>query len=118
MRAILIDPHKRLISEISLPDNCEQTYKDIVKALGCDLFCLACNLPRKSDEKSFDSIYVDDEGLFKENNPTFAIKLPGEEPVVFTGRGLILGCDSYGESVSASIDLLAAAMLVDWMETS
>lgn len=76
MRVILIDPKERSFTELE-HDNSD--YKNISKALGCDLF----DVVRLNDC----DIYVDDEGLY--NNDFFFVIDGIEQPLA--GRGLVFG---------------------------
>jgi hypothetical protein len=81
MRAILIDPFTQTIEEVDYSGD----YKDIYSLIECDLFTTVY-LPNTSD----DTLFVDDEGLYVENQRFF--KIDGfEQPLA--GRGLLLGTD-------------------------
>jgi Domain of unknown function (DUF3846) len=91
MRAILIDPVERTITEVEHDGN----YKSIYPQLGCDLFtCVYL--------ENDDAIFVDDEGLLKGGQHFFKVNT---YPQPLAGRGLILGCDADGETVGATISL-------------
>lgn len=94
MRAILIDPKNKSVSEVEYDGN----YKSIYKLIDCGTFTVI-----QIDET--ESIIIDDEGLFK--------SLDSQEPDDFflwegynqplAGKGLILGVDREGESVATKL---------------
>ena len=91
MRAILIDPVERTITEVEHDGN----YKSIYPQLGCDLFtCVYL--------ENDDAMFVDDEGLLKGGQHFFKLNT---YPQPLAGRGLILGCDADGETAGATISL-------------
>jgi len=89
MKAILIDPWKCEISEVEYDGN----WKNIPKYLTCDLF--TCVYPPYLNG---DVIYVDDEGLYVEDQRFFLFEGAGTP---LAGYGLILGTDGEGNSVDA-----------------
>jgi hypothetical protein len=103
MRAILIDPVAKTVTEVEHTDD----YRDIYKHLECDLFTVV-----GIDE--VDSVFIDDEGLLKdEPGPFFAL---AGYPQPLAGRGLILGCDEEGESIAARMSLDEARAMVSFPE--
>jgi len=86
MRAILIDPEQRSITEIEY-DNSD--YKNICKLIDATLFDVA----RFADTR--DAVYVDDNGLSA--NKRF-FHLDGMATPL-AGKGLVLGTDYQGESI-------------------
>ena len=90
MRAIIIDPQTKTVTEIEHSGD----YKEIYKLIGndCGTFTAPITL------ENGDTFYSDDEGLFHEN--IGAIIYPNwYSPIV--GRTLILNTDDMGESGSA-----------------
>ena len=85
MRAILIDPFTREITEVEHNDDFRQIYEFI----GADAFDAA----RLEDGQI---IYVDDEGLFRDDQKFWSI-----EGRVLAGKGLVLGVNAAGESIAA-----------------
>ena len=107
MRAILIDPFERKITEVKIDDD----YKSIYKFLSNDLvkvgtFTTGMNWP------NHDILYVDDEGLFKQNM-FFDIGRADNQPLA--GMGLIMGGNSAGESKAARTPLVEIQQLVRWV---
>lgn len=98
MQAILIDPYTQTIEVVDYSGD----YKDISALLDCELFTTVySDLP--------DTIYLDDEGLYVENQKFFKLK---GYPQPLAGKGLVLGTDyDTGESVdcvSSLEDILRA----------
>ena len=92
MKAFLIDPEKRTITEVDYDGH----HKSIYKLIGADLF----DTVRLSGS---DVIFVDDEGLMK--NPQHFFKLDGlTSPLA--GKGLVLGTNNRGENISPKLVLL------------
>ena len=95
MQAILIDPYTQTIEVVEYSGD----YKDISAMLGCDLFTTVYT-------EMADTIYVDDEGLYVEDQRYFNIK---GYPQPLAGRGLVLGSTDDGDStdcVSSLQDIL------------
>jgi hypothetical protein len=92
MQALLIDPTNRTITTAELPDTGDKL-PAIYKHLQCDTFD-AVTLPNG------DALYVDDEGLLKPLQHFFAVR---GMPEPFAGRGLVVGTDSRGRSVTPAI---------------
>ena len=102
MRAILIDPFTQTIEEVDYSGD----YKDIYGLIECDLFTTVY-LPNTSD----DTLFVDDEGLYVENQRFF--KIDGfEQPLA--GRGLLLGTDEEGESIDCMSTVEEVKAVVSW----
>ena len=102
MRAILINPFTQTIEEVDYSGD----YKDIYSLIECDLFTTVY-LPNTSD----DTLFVDDEGLYVENQRFF--KIDGfEQPLA--GRGLLLGTDEEGESVDCMSTVEEVKAIVSW----
>ena len=88
MKAILIDVHTQSVTEVE-HDN---TLDNIYELLNCRTFDVV-----RIDE--VDSIYIDDEGLFVDDQLFF--EYGGDaQSVRLAGNGLILGVDDEGNSIS------------------
>jgi len=95
MQAILIDPYTQTIEVVEYSGD----YKDIYALLGCDLFTTVYT-------EMADTIYVDDEGLYVEDQRYFKVK---GYPQPLAGKGLVLGSTDDGDStdcVSSLDDIL------------
>tara|TARA_R100000234_G_C4909966_1_gene139412 strand:- start:256 stop:585 length:330 start_codon:yes stop_codon:yes gene_type:complete len=88
MKAILIDVHTQSVTEVE-HDN---TLENIYDLLDCRTFDVV-----RIDET--DSIYIDDEGLFV-NDQLFFEYGGDAQSVRLAGNGLILGVDDEGNSIS------------------
>lgn len=124
IQAILIDPFARAVSAVELDGD---EYKAIYPLLShpgitVDTFDVGMCLPNA------DMVYVDDEGLFDwqaRGQQFFVIRyrVGGEietsQPLA--GKGLVMGCDEVGNSVSAVTTLAKVREIVwflDWDELS
>lgn len=118
MRALLINVHDRIISDVEVvSDDSGSQLKSMYSLIGCDLVAVAANIPTQNP-KHFDSIYVDDEGLHNPNLSSFVLTCPAiyPNPQTFVGNGLVLGLDSYtGESIDVSMALYDLATMIDWI---
>ena len=103
MRAFLIDPFKQEITEINYTGDYRQIY-DLIDAQTFDV----ARLNAKGD-----GIFVDDEGLYAEDQRFFQHKF---YPNQLAGKGLVLGCDmNTGESAPASMTLEQLTDDVEWV---
>ena len=108
MRAILIDPEKRELTEIQIGRGIEEIYA----VLHCEQFTTGADL-NGSLETGFDSILVSDDYLDERDEARYWFQIdtdrnpPSSHPIV--GFGLALGADLKGEScdVRISVDDLA-----------
>lgn len=90
--AILIDPFARTVTQVQWNGD----YHHIYELTQCDTYdCARIN-------RHGDGVFVDDEGLFKEEQAFFLIE---GYPTPLAGRGLLLGCDEEGESVTPHMSL-------------
>lgn len=97
MRAILIDPDTETISEVDYNGDYRQIHK-LIEASCFDLARIdACN-----------SIYVDDEGML------VGKKIFAYEGYPLAGKGLVLGVDDEGNSISPSLTLDQVKQAVRW----
>jgi hypothetical protein len=92
----VIDPY---LNEVVIVELDGDSFEDINKAIGCDIFCLGARLT------TGDILYVDDMGWL-DPKVTRAFMFGGEDTVlpkdaIFAGRGLILGLDKGGNAQSA-----------------
>ena len=92
MKAFLIDPKAQTITEVSYSG----AYTEIYKHIEADLFDVV------TVNREGDGIFVDDEGLLKEQEFFFLHK---GYPSPLAGRGLVLGTNREGESVSPKMTI-------------
>lgn len=90
--AILVDPFARTIEEVTWNGDFHHIY-DLIE---CDTFDCA-RIGRDGD-----SFYVDDDGLFKEEQAFF---WNAGYPQPLAGKSLLMGTDENGESVSPKLSL-------------
>tara|TARA_B110001454_G_C12353302_1_gene281147 strand:+ start:91 stop:450 length:360 start_codon:yes stop_codon:yes gene_type:complete len=93
MKSILIDVIKQEIKEVEHDDTLSSIYKHV----NCGTFDVV-------NIDGVNSIYIDDEGLFVEDQLYF--KYTGTtDSVSLAGNGLILGVDDEGETISPTLML-------------
>jgi hypothetical protein len=102
MRAILVDPYKRQITEVDH----DGTLSGIYAAIQVNTICSV-------RVNNHDILWLDDEGLLKEGVPVFWW---GTCEHVLAGRGLVLGVDDEGETVGARIPLDTVKGDVRWTD--
>lgn len=114
MRAILIDPEKRTVTEIQIGDD----YKEIQKALRCDSFTAGAHLGGL--EKGFDVVYVSDDNLEERDDPRFWFQIdanrnpPSSFPIA--GLGLAQGVDPEGNCCDVKITAAELASRITFTE--
>lgn len=102
MRAILIDPHAKTVTEVEH----DGTLEGIYRAIGADCVCtVGLGVDR-------DAVFLDDDGLFREGQEFFSI---GEYPHPLAGKGLVLGCDAEGESCAPVLGAAFVQAHVQWL---
>jgi len=92
MKAFLIDPYLKEITEV----NYSGEYTQIYTFIHADCFTTAVF------NKHGDTFFVDDEGLFKDNKHFFEHHGYGQP---LAGYGLVLGTNTAGESVEPTTTL-------------
>jgi hypothetical protein len=116
MRAILIDPEKRTVSEIQHSGG---GYQETNRILGCDTHTLGAWL-NGSISKGFDAVYASDDLLEDQDDPRFWFQVdadrdpPSSFPI--TGRGVVLGTDWEGESCDAKISVEEVAKRITFTQ--
>lgn len=91
-KAVFIDAHNQSVSEVEIPR--EERLQALYKQLSCTM------VQRTTIDPNHDLI-IDEEGLFKEDNPAFAIG-----GYMFVGDALIMGVDiESGEWTDHEIDI-------------
>jgi len=101
MKAYLIDPFEKAITEVNYSGN----WEDIAPMIGCDYFTAV----QLNDDE--DTVFVDDEGLLKDQSEMhyFRIKMEPNYEQVIAGKGLVLGTNAEGESVEPLCN-------IEWLE--
>jgi hypothetical protein len=108
MRAYLIDPEKRSVRPIELPD------KGMLDAMRAIIGPPSGGMDHVIISDEHDSIWVDEFGL-KRGEPIHAFKLP-TSPTPFAGRAIIIGADrdtGFDRPPFIPIEMLIAT--VDWL---
>ena len=83
MKAILIDPHTRSVSEVEVSE--KNFLKDLYAHIGCGL------VERTIADDLKHEIWLDEEGLFSESVQLFSIE--GYSQDAYAGKGVMLGCN-------------------------
>lgn len=91
MQAFLIDPVAREVTAVEYDGD----WQNISKLIGARVFDVA-------RLQNGDSIFVDDEGLFREEQSFFMHTGYGNP---LAGKGLVLGCDEHGDSTAPNCTL-------------
>ncbi len=100
--AYLIDPFAQTIEAVEWNGD----YHHIYKLIDAEMYdCARIN-------EHGDGIFVDDEGLFKEEQKFFLFE-DYHNPLA--GKGLVLGCDAEGESVAPHITLEELRAKTTWV---
>jgi hypothetical protein len=102
MRALLIDPTARTVTEVEFSGG----YKAVYPLIDCELF----------DVVAYDddhSIYVDDEGLLKGEADFW--QLPDRQPIA--GKGLLVGFDDMGADRAATVSVEELTARLRWLGT-
>ena len=101
MKVILIDPELCMVKEVDYSGD----FNEIYKLTDCSTFTCV-------DLGDGETLFLDDEGLFK--NETYLFRMKGAyQP--FAGKGLILGTDDEGDSVSTRLTTLDVAKKVEFL---
>lgn len=98
MQGILINPFDQTVKEVNILGNIQ----DIYLLTECTIF----DVVRLSES---DDMYVDDEGLLKDNR---YFSWSGRN---FAGKALIMGHDDEGNSISTTYDLQEVIDRVEWL---
>jgi hypothetical protein len=108
MRAILIDPEKRTLTEIDFKPGDDST--DAINGLlGSECFTTGSRALRGSMSDGFDTLYVSDDYLEDSDDPRFWFQVdvdrnpPSSHPIA--GRGLVVGVDDQGKGCDARISV-------------
>jgi len=105
MRAILINPWTKEITEVAYNGDFNQMYRLLSNPLGSKVKVFTCVLELDNG----DTLYVDNEGFMKKSNRVFEIK-----GAVFAGNGLIIGEDEACDACDAKSMLVEMQNLITW----
>lgn len=111
MKAILIDPVAKTVSEVEHNGDYHQIYEFLSdKDHKMDVHLFEC-----VNIDGVNSIYVDEEGLL--HNPKYFFSWRGY-PQPLSGRGLILGCNDEGDSIGTTLTKKEVETLVKFGQLS
>lgn len=101
MKAILINPFDQTIKETEYTGD----YREIYHLIDCRTFDVAM-------AKENNDLYIDDEGLLKDNQRYFRMLDIGAN---YAGKGLILAHNDEGESVGTTLTLQEVKDMVEFL---
>lgn len=109
MKAILIDPFLRTVTDVEVPEKNESMeYKAMKALIQCDLI----------DIVRYDKfeVIIDDEGLFSKGDEQAYFNLRNHMGSFdfFAGRALVTSSDIHGNTISPSFDADFIRFLVKW----
>ena len=107
MKAILIDPERRTIEPIELPDNDSAINAAMRRIIGCT------GLDYGVIDDMRDTIWVDEFGLTR-GQPVYAFKLLRREP--YAGKAVIIGADDTGATCAPYIPIGVLRNDVEWLD--
>ena len=102
LRAILIDPFLRVISEVNV-DNDLQSFYDILNIRSLAIVNI----------DNTNSLYIDDEGLLKDHNSLFEI---ASYTVPLAGRALVVAHNEEGETIETTLNIDQIRAMVGWVD--
>jgi hypothetical protein len=106
MKALLINPQARTITEVDYNGD----YKHIYTLIDSALFDIV-----RIDAK--ETIFVDDEGLVNGKAQTVGMfRVAGRNPVVLAGKGLVLSTDTTGDSIATTLTIEQLTLMIDFVE--
>lgn len=109
MKAIHIDPTTKTVREIEIPDPATGEHLSAIYAV---LGCRAFDLVRL---EGGDAVFVDDEGLLKDDpGPFFGL---WGYPNPLAGHGLVLGADDDGNSCAPTVTVAEIEDWIVWLPT-
>lgn len=106
MRAILIDPFKKTVTDVMHNGD----YKQIYDFIDCNCFVGPMI-------KSGDTMYCDDNGLTGDLSEQKFFKTTYFPTQPIAGKALILGVDDNGDSIEPSISAAQMRNSIIWMDT-
>jgi hypothetical protein len=104
MKAILINPELKQVSQIEIGSD----YREIYAAIECNIFSAPVTFENE------DTLYCDDEGLFKRQKGGTLMK-DWNYPIL--GKMIIIGSDDEGESVDCKSTVEEIeSLIVRWLD--
>jgi hypothetical protein len=112
MRALLIDVDRERIEEVEVSK--ENFLDDAYRLIKCETIEVAFNFPPHPQANgTFDTIFVDENGLVTDGPKKFWIIQGGHQP--FAGNGLVVAVDDEGNTVGAMIAIERLQSMVEFM---
>ena len=102
LRAILIDPFLRVISEVNV-DNDLQSFYDILNIRSLAMVNI----------DNTNSLYIDDEGLLNNSNSLFKIASYAQP---LAGSALVVAHNEEGETVETTLSIDQIRSMVEWVD--
>jgi hypothetical protein len=114
MKAYLIDPFQQTVTNVELAgaENPRKHLRDIYALLNCEL------IDAVTISEQGDAVLVDDEGLLKDMNSQRFFQLGNELDgcMLLAGRAIVVGTNSYGNSVNPAFTIDELRTKVTWPE--
>ena len=106
MKAYLIDPEKKEVTEVEYSGD----YKDIYRLIDCSTFEIVGITPKG------DGIYVDEEGLYADRKHLWSFKgiLFNNHLFNLINKGLVLGSNIVGDTIEPDLSLEEVRERVVW----
>ena len=102
MRAILIDPVDKSLTEITTPGVVTKDVRELLQCRLCETVAV--------DGKNI--LLVDEEGLLKDDPGPFFTFGHHEQPIA--GRGLVFGLTAHGDLTNVEMSIALAQAMVAW----
>lgn len=115
IRGILIDPTDKTVQSVLIHPG------TTAKAIGCEyITCVTISEGNGKWSGYGEDLWLDDEGLLVQPNPygyfRLVSEIDGSVTPMYAGRGLILGFDNDGESVSTKLSIADVFPTVEWID--
>jgi hypothetical protein len=107
MKAILIDPERRSVAWINLPNADQDSRAAMQEIIGCDGFDYAVL------DDLRDSIWVDEFGLTR-GEAIYAFKLP-VQPDPYAGKAIVIGATETGATCAPQIPIEVLRADITWL---
>ena len=110
LTGILIDPFLKKVNTVKV----ENDLKDFYRHIGCSMVEIV-NLTQYIDNTYVQDIWVDEEGLLKRDQRFFKVSdFPFNNLGVIAGRGLILGSNREGNTISCDLSIEDVLPRISW----
>ena len=110
LTGILIDPFLKKVNTVKV----ENDLKDFYRHIGCSMVEIV-NLTQYIDNTYVQDIWVDEEGLLKNDQRFFKVhNLPFGHHGVIAGKALMLKCGDEGGTESTTLDIHEVTPRISW----